>query len=157
MLVRIVIGLVAALAGSWLLVTVAVLLMWPRTGDVRHLIGFLPEVFRLLRALTRDPAVPRSVRWRLWAAVAYNLQPFTLIPDFVPVVGFADNIVVVLWAVRSAVRAAGKEAVARHWRGTQDQLAVLFRIARLGAPPGGGPPASGPPSEGAPGGGPPHT
>jgi uncharacterized membrane protein YkvA (DUF1232 family) len=93
---------------------------------------FFPNVLRLLRGLYRDPEVPRGVRVRVWIAIAYNIQPLNLIPDFVPVIGFADNVVVTVWALRSAVRKAGADAVSRHWPGTADQFALLVRVARLG-------------------------
>jgi uncharacterized membrane protein YkvA (DUF1232 family) len=82
-----------------------------------------------------DPEIPRSVRTRIWIAIAYNIQPINLIPDFIPVIGFADNIVVTAWALRSAVRKAGTDVVARHWPGTEEQFALLLQVARL-APPG---------------------
>ncbi len=113
----------------------ALLIARPRGESVRHITRFLPDVARLLRDLHRDSAVPRSVRWRLWVALAYNVQPFTIIPDFIPVIGFADNIVVTTWALRSAVRKAGRDAVIRNWHGSREQLALLFRVARLGTLP----------------------
>ena len=135
MLIRVMVGLLTALVASWILLTLALLIARPRGGSVRHLARFLPEVAHLLRELHRDPAVPRSVRWRLWVALVYNLQPFTIIPDFIPVIGFADNIVVIVWALRSAVRKAGRDAVIRHWHGSREQLNLLFRVARLGTLP----------------------
>jgi len=50
-------------------------------------------------------------------------------------VGFVDNVVVICWALRSAIHSAGSEAVERHWPGTPQELAVLYRVARLDAAP----------------------
>ncbi len=55
-----------------------------------------------------------------------------------PGIGLADNLVVTAWALRSAVRKAGPAAVVYHWRGTSGQLALLFRVARLGPVPQAG-------------------
>lgn len=52
-------------------------------------------------------------------------------PDFIPVVGYADDAVVVVLALRSVVRAAGPEALDRHWPGTTDGLTTLKRLAGL--------------------------
>jgi uncharacterized membrane protein YkvA (DUF1232 family) len=132
----ILIGLASALAAAWILMTVVLLLVKPEGQSARSVAGFFPNVVRLLRGLYQDPGVPRPVRIRVWIAIVYNIQPINLIPDFVPVIGFADNVVVTAWALRSAVRRAGADAVARNWNGGSDQLALLFRVARLGPPPG---------------------
>jgi uncharacterized membrane protein YkvA (DUF1232 family) len=128
---EIVVGVCSALAASWLAVTVALYLMRPAGQGAAGVLGFLPQVLRLMRALLRDPTVKRSARLRVLLAFVYNLQPINLIPDFIPVVGYLDNVVVTAWAFRAVVRSAGPEAVARHWQGSPQQLELLFKVARL--------------------------
>ena len=77
------------------------------------------------------------MQWRLRIAIIHNLQPINLIPDFIPVIGFADNAIVLIWALRSAIRVAGTDAVARHWPGSPEGLGVVYRAARLPSPPTG--------------------
>ena len=81
--------------------------------------------------MAADPGVPRGVRWRLWALLAYLVLPVDLVPDFVPVVGYADDAVVVALALRSVVRSAGPEALDRHWPGTPQGLRAVRRLAGL--------------------------
>ena len=50
-------------------------------------------------------------------------------PDFLPVIGYADDVVVVAWALRSVVRRAGSAALERHWPGQPAGLAVVSRLA----------------------------
>jgi uncharacterized membrane protein YkvA (DUF1232 family) len=135
MILRIFVGCIATLAITWLLTVVAFIAIRPRGQSVRELAALFPNTLHLLRGLAADPGVSRGVRWRLLIAIAYNVQPFTLIPDFVPVIGLADNLVVTCWALRSAIRTAGPEAVHRHWPGTADQLTTLYRIGHLGPTP----------------------
>ena len=71
------------------------------------------------------------MRRRLRIALIYNLQPINLIPDAIPVIGLADNVAVLAWALRGAVRIAGPDAVARHWKGSPESLAALYRALRL--------------------------
>jgi uncharacterized membrane protein YkvA (DUF1232 family) len=134
-LLAILIGLASALVAAWLLLTLLLVLVRPRGQGVGSAVTFLPGVLRLLRALYADRSVPRSVRIRVWIAIVYNIQPINLIPDFVPVIGMVDNVVVTAWALRSAVHKAGGRAVVDHWRGTPEQLDLLFRVARLGPVP----------------------
>jgi uncharacterized membrane protein YkvA (DUF1232 family) len=61
--------------------------------------------------------------------IAYLLMPIDLVPDFIPVLGYADDAVVVALALRSVVRAAGPEALDRHWSGSEAGLAAVRRLA----------------------------
>jgi uncharacterized membrane protein YkvA (DUF1232 family) len=90
-----------------------------------------PDLVRLLASLSRDPRVGRAVRWRLLVALAYNAQPFNLIPDFIPVIGFADNVVVTAWAVRSAIRTSGPAVVLSNWSGSQAGFVLVCRLCRM--------------------------
>jgi uncharacterized membrane protein YkvA (DUF1232 family) len=66
---------------------------------------------------------------RLWLLLAYLALPFDIIPDFVPVVGYADDAVIVAWTLRAVVRRSGAAALERHWPGGPDGLAVVRRLA----------------------------
>ena len=68
---------------------------------------------------------------RLWLLLAYLAFPIDLVPDFIPVIGYADDVVIVAAVLRSVVRRAGPQAVRRHWPGTHDGLEALWRLARL--------------------------
>ncbi|QNE21319.1 DUF1232 domain-containing protein [Kribbella qitaiheensis] len=76
-------------------------------------------------------ACPRGVRVRLWLLLIYLGLPFDLVPDFIPVVGYADDVVIVALALRSVTHHAGPAALERHWPGTPDGLAAIRRLAGL--------------------------
>ncbi len=136
--------LVAVGGGLLLLWAGLVLALWllarrdQRTGSLREALRLLPDVVRLLRALAADPDLPRGVRLRLVLLLGYLLMPLDLVPDVIPVVGWADDVVVVALALRSVVRRAGPGALDRHWPGTPDGLAVVRRLAGLPTPPATG-------------------
>lgn len=100
-------------------------------ATLRETLRLLPDVIRLLRWLATDPDLPRGVRVRLWLLLAYLLLPIDLIPDFVPVLGYADDALVVALALRSVTRRAGADALARHWPGTSTGLRTVQRLAGL--------------------------
>jgi uncharacterized membrane protein YkvA (DUF1232 family) len=91
----------------------------------------LPDVLRLVRRLAADPDLPRGVRVRLALLLAYLAFPLDLVPDVIPVLGYADDAIVVTAVLRSVVRRAGLAAVRRHWPGTPDGFAVLCRLTGL--------------------------
>jgi uncharacterized membrane protein YkvA (DUF1232 family) len=67
----------------------------------------------------------------LWLLLGYLALPIDLVPDFIPVIGYADDAVIVVLALRSVTRRAGPEALERHWPGTPEGLAAIRRLARL--------------------------
>jgi uncharacterized membrane protein YkvA (DUF1232 family) len=83
--------------------------------------------------LAGDGTLPRVVRVRLWLLLGYLALPIDLVPDFVPVLGHADDAIVVALVLRSVVRHAGAAAIDRHWPGTPEGLAALRRASRLPA------------------------
>ncbi len=131
------IGFAVALLLAWVVFAVALLALRAPGQSIRDLAMVFPDTVRLLRALYVDPSLPGSVRWRLRVALIYNLQPINVIPDFIPVIGVADNVIVIIWAIRGTVRAAGIEAVDRNWHGSATGLAVVYRAVGLPRPPSG--------------------
>ncbi len=120
-----------ALVMAWLALVVFLLVARPKGSALREVVRILPDTVRLLRRLASDPSLSRGVRIRLWLLLAYLAFPIDLVPDFIPVVGYADDAIIVVAVLRSVVRRAGRETVSRHWPGTEDGLATLWRAASL--------------------------
>lgn len=135
MLLRIAIGVAGALIVAWLLLVAYLLAHRPAEGAMRESLRLLPDTVRLVRRIAADRELPRGVRARLWLLLGYLAFPIDLVPDFLPVVGYADDIVIVGIALRSVVRSAGPGAVRRHWPGTDDGLRALWSAAGLPGPP----------------------
>lgn len=129
--VRIVVGIAASLLVTWVLLVAALLLVRPRGAFLKEAMRLLPDTLRMLRRLATDRDVPRGARIGLWLLFAYLAMPFDLIPDFLPVLGYADDAIIAVLVLRSVVRRAGPGAIRRHWSGTQDGLAALARVAGL--------------------------
>jgi hypothetical protein len=71
------------------------------------------------------------VRAGLVLLLAYLAFPLDLVPDFIPVLGYADDAIIVATVLRWAVRQAGIGAIRRQWPGTDDGFAALCRITGL--------------------------
>lgn len=121
-------GVVGGLLLLWLALVAALWVARPEATSAREQMRLLPDVLRLVTRLARDRSLPRGVRWRLWALLGYLAMPIDLVPDFIPVIGYADDAVIVAIALRSVARRAGRDALARHWPGTPDGLASLERL-----------------------------
>lgn len=122
----------ASLLLVWVLLVGALWLRRPGDTDrLREALRLLPDVVRLVRRLAADASLPRGVRVRLWLLLAYLASPVDLVPDVLPVIGWADDVVVVALVLRAVVRAAGDDALARHWPGTAEGLGVVRRLAGI--------------------------
>jgi uncharacterized membrane protein YkvA (DUF1232 family) len=125
------VGVVASLLLAWFALVVALVIVRPRGGLLREALRLLPDVLRLARRLAADQALPRGVRVRLGLLLAYLAVPIDLIPDFVPVLGYADDAIIVTAVLRGVVRRAGIDAVRAHWPGTNDGFTALTRLTGL--------------------------
>jgi uncharacterized membrane protein YkvA (DUF1232 family) len=119
------------LALTYVVLLGALLVTRPKGNLLGETLRLLPDLLRLLRRLAGDASVPRAARVRLWLLLGYLAIPIDLVPDFVPVLGYADDAIIVTLVLRSVVRHAGAPMVRRHWPGTDDGLAALGRLTGL--------------------------
>jgi len=109
---------------------VLALLIAGRRESARALAGFIPDCVVLCGRLLRDPRVPRRRKLLLVALAGYLALPFDLIPDFIPVAGQLDDVIIVALALRSFLRSGGEPLVRAHWPGPESTLALVLRLAR---------------------------
>lgn len=125
-------AVVAGLLLLWLALMLVLWLVARQEGqrvNLRDMLRLVPDLVRLLHGLARDPEVPRGVRIRLGALLVYLAMPIDLVPDFIPIVGYADDVVLVALVLRSVIRRAGPEAINRHWKGTPEGLVAIMKLA----------------------------
>ena len=122
-----------ALVAVWLAFLLFVAIAKPDDTRLRDAVRLLPDVVRLVRRIVADPAIPRRTRWLVWALLAYLVVPIDLIPDFVPGLGYADDVIVTSLVLRYVIRRAGMAKVEERWPGTPEGLDALRRLLRLRA------------------------
>lgn len=120
-----------ALAVAWVALLIALTVGRPRGAGLAESLRLLPDLLRLIRSLAADRTMPRAVRIRLGLLLAYLASPIDIIPDFIPVVGYADDAIIIAVVLRSVARRAGIRAVRSHWPGTPAGFAALARLTRL--------------------------
>jgi uncharacterized membrane protein YkvA (DUF1232 family) len=124
-------GIGGGLVLIWAVLVAVLWLTMPTEYDVKETLRLLPDLIRLVKRLATDPDTPRGVRIRLAVLLVYLALPIDLIPDFIPVLGYADDAIIVALVLRSVTRSAGPDALAKHWPGTPQGLIAVKRLCRV--------------------------
>lgn len=62
---------------------------------LKQLASRLKAEFVFYQRLQKHPQTPKLAKALLWLAIGYVLMPFDLIPDFLPIIGQLDELVIV--------------------------------------------------------------
>jgi len=125
--------------GSFVAVVLGVLALWalllallwvfrPRDVRLRDLAGVVPDLLRLVRDLIADRSVPLRVRIILVGLLAWLVSPIDLIPEFIPILGPLDDLIVSVIVLRYVRRRLGDTELRRRWRGTPQSYDLLGAI-----------------------------
>jgi uncharacterized protein (TIGR03382 family) len=125
---RTVIGIGVGILLVWAALISLLWLFRPRDVGLGELLRVIPDVVRLVRRLLGDRAVPLPARLALVALLVWLISPIDLIPEFIPVLGPLDDVVVAVLVLRYVRRKVGLEELRSRWPGTPDGFALLSRI-----------------------------
>ena len=129
-------GLLIAIGVAVAVWAVAIAALWffGRRVAAVQLARAIPDLVALTRGLLGDPRVPVGSKVLLGGALVWLVSPIDLVPEFIPVLGPLDDVIVVGLVLRHLVRRAGPEVVQDHWRGDPRVLRTALRLAGLGLP-----------------------
>jgi uncharacterized membrane protein YkvA (DUF1232 family) len=130
--VEVIVAIAVGLVALWALLLVLFWALRPKGVSVRELLGLIPDVLRLLRSVIGDRSAPPDVRLVLVGLLAWIVSPIDLIPEFIPVLGPIDDVVVAVVAMRYVRRRVGIEDLRRRWTGTDAGFALLVRVIGSG-------------------------
>jgi uncharacterized membrane protein YkvA (DUF1232 family) len=82
----------------------------------RKIIKDTKNYIALAKKLKDDKRVPKSSKILLALAVAYFLLPIDLIPDFIPVIGHLDDVIIVPTLIFIAIKLIPKEVFDENYR-----------------------------------------
>ena len=107
----------------------------PRISNpaVEKAVAAVPNLIKLGWRLMLDPRVPVKHRAFVGAALAYAVMPYDVIPDYLPLIGRADDLLLLALALDHLFAAAGETVVREHWDGTGDVLEIVAGIIEWGA------------------------
>lgn len=91
----------------------------------------MPNLVKLVARLLKDPRVPRRAKITLGIAAAYVASPIDLIPEMIPVIGWADDVLIIMFALDALIDRAGEEVVEELWDGPGDLLSLVRDIVGL--------------------------
>lgn len=103
----------------------------------KEVLGFVPDVVRMLRGVVGDDRVPHKAKIEAGAAIAYLLSPFDRVTDLIPVVGQLDDVAVIAFAVRRLVAGAGEPVLREYWTGSDRAFRALMSLTTALATPAG--------------------
>jgi uncharacterized membrane protein YkvA (DUF1232 family) len=121
-------GIVVGLLALWLVMLAIFWALRPKGVAVGDVVRVVPDVLRLLRSIITDRSAPLDVRVVLVGLMAWIISPIDLIPEFIPVLGPIDDIVVAVVAMRFVRRRIGIADLRRRWTGTPEGFALLTRL-----------------------------
>ena len=127
-MIRILLIGIGCLAASWVLMIVLAARLPP--GIVKDLAGFLPACVTTIKALREDPRVPRRAKIAIAFAGLWVISPIDLIPEFLPIIGPLDDIVVVALAFRYAARQIPSDVLYNAWPADPNLLRRLLGARR---------------------------
>lgn len=119
---------VGLMMASWALLLVLARRLPP--GPLRELARFIPDCVTTVRRLRRDPRVPRRAKVAVVLAGVWLASPIDLLPEFLPVIGPLDDVVVVALALRYAGRQVPRAVLLDAWPGNVGLLERLLGPAR---------------------------
>ena len=125
---RAIVGIVVGLVAAWALLIAVLWLLRPRDVGLVDLVRLVPDVLRLVRDLLADRSTPPAVRLALAGLLVWLISPIDLIPDFIPVLGPLDDVVVTVLVLRYVRRRLGEDELRRRWRGSADGFALLTGV-----------------------------
>ena len=96
-----------------------------------QLLKALPDLVRLIARLVGDPTLPRAAKVALAAAMVYLASPIDLIPDFIPVVGYLDDLLLASLVIDGILNWVDRRLILKYWPGSPESLERLARAARM--------------------------
>jgi len=120
--------MIVLLLATWLLLIGLLWLHRPSRELVGPAIRLVPDLIRLVRRLLADRRTPRSVRLGLVFLLGWLVSPIDLVPEFLPVIGALDDVIVAALILRWAARRVGRDRLRELWPGTEASFALLRRL-----------------------------
>ena len=95
---------------------------------IREVVMLVPNLGKLVARLAADSRVPVRAKVFAGIAAAYAFSPIDVVPDFIPLLGKTDDILLMALALRHVIEEAGVAVVREHWDGPDQVLTVMIDL-----------------------------
>jgi uncharacterized membrane protein YkvA (DUF1232 family) len=123
--IRPIIALAVVLLVAWLAIIALLWLHRPSRALVGPALRLVPDVVVLVQRVLADPLTPLSVRIAFVVLLAWLVSPIDPIPEFLPVIGPIDDLIVAAIVLRWAARRVGPDRMQSLWPGSDEGYALL--------------------------------
>ena len=121
-------GILVGLLIVWAAFVALLWIVKPKDARLGDLVRVVPDVLRMVRDLIRDRSAPIGPRLAVVGLLVWLLNPIDLIPEFIPVLGPLDDVVVAVLVLRYVRRKLGEEEFHRRWPGSDEGYVLLARV-----------------------------
>lgn len=94
-------------------------------GVIVDYLLLLPDFVALLIRLAKDSRIPSTQKIMVGGIILYVISPIDIIPDFIPVLGLADDLLLVVYGLNTILNEIDVNIVREHWSGSEDLLELL--------------------------------
>jgi uncharacterized membrane protein YkvA (DUF1232 family) len=97
-------------------------------GKLGKYLFLLPDFFILVCRLAIDKRVPKKQKLMAGGIIAYVIMPIDIIPDFIPLIGQVDDLVLVVMGLNMILNEIDPKVLADNWSGEGEVLDQLKKI-----------------------------
>jgi uncharacterized membrane protein YkvA (DUF1232 family) len=126
--IAVLISVVVGLLLIWVLLLALLWLLRPKGVPARELLRVVPDLLRLTRSLLTDGDVPLDVRVVIVGALIWVVSPIDPVPEFIPVIGWLDEVIVIVVALRYVRYRLGTTLLRERWQGSEEGFAILTTV-----------------------------
>ena len=108
---------------------ILILYLKGRREDARAWGGLIPDCIILFKRLLSEPAVPFRSKLMVYLLIAYLAMPIDIVPDFIPVAGQLDDVIIVTLVLRDILKRSGEGTIRSHWPGPEKSLKLLLKLS----------------------------
>jgi len=88
----------------------------------------LPDFFVLVTRLALDKRVPTKRKLMMGGIIAYMMMPIDIIPDFIPILGHVDDMVLLVMGLNMVLNDTDQKVLEDNWSGEGNILQIMQKI-----------------------------
>jgi len=96
--------------------------------DLKDFLFLLPDFFMLVTRVLVDIRIKKKHKIILSCIIGYLVMPIDLIPDFIPIIGYIDDLVITVLGLDLLLKEIDHEIILSNWSGKVDLIETIRKI-----------------------------